>query len=1040
MFSPVSAAGGYQGNINGTLVDLSTKAPVVGATVILSSASATYTAKTDAHGFFQINGVPTDTYVLTFVATGYPRTSLTGVTIQGDQTLSAGQQTITKIATIGTVRSQSVSSVFQPTQTTDQTTISGTRALIAAGKAASTDESALALSVPGVQLDDSGALIIRGGLKSEVGYQLDGVPITEPFLGGNGTNGFINGLGSLQVVEGQGDASQGNVGAGVINIVPKRGTSPPFGLFDIEAGGPNFNHQGDFEFGIASPNGRVSDYVSYNGQRYVPYYGYRSDDPANYGDIDGVGYVKNDDILNNFIYKFGKNNAQSVKVLLQFRDLQEYGDVTGLTGRVPYTANPYFYSSLLGESTLTPAQIAPYLPILPYAPTSDASPTEASLTSFNPTRFFEAEYDNSLDASTFLAIKSYNFNQIQGGTNYYPENTSGFGNAAFSNTGGSQTGVKLDITRTFGEKNTVTLGASIANNHPIWDGLFAGDSAFLLTLLNTVGATGVDPSIADFLPGGYANAAANNGPIPSFGINYNKTDFQIGTLYLRDQFQATSKLKFDLGLREDIENWKQGANPYNPDLSNPDDVPVGGNTVVGVGDNYLRNAVVHPRIFEPRAAVNYEIDRNNSVSASYGVSTIFPNAQTLGTPGAMYNVEPGLLTLAPLPGTNTANPATWSCGSGYNAQYLQPGGANASGSGGSFFRCTSYAQQLYWLYDQNFDAPDAGNNTPPINVDKDFTYQHQFKDGTGLRFTTYYDRGFSIPEENIISQILNAQGVPISQVFGVTNLGNKQVTGLELGLTTRDRPVGFTGFLSMTYTNVLNSVPPLVAGEDALPLVPKASIVLGDEFRAGYISPFTTRIGAQYKFRNGFRINPVISYDRGFPTGVGNIIPTQYPGGYANLPQTNVNPPTYSGFTGVTGSYNATNYVDPTNPGTIGSPNIAATRGTPETSAAGGILTRPRVNTDISFEYKVNRNTFGVQLQNLFGNVYSEPIYNPYWQPVATGIGGPQTATTGAATPGSTTYVYGGFRNIPFDAYGNSPYIELPNRPLTYRLYYQVAL
>jgi hypothetical protein len=244
----------------------------------------------------------------------------------------------------------------------------------------------------------------------------------------------------------------------------------------------------------------------------------------------------------------------------------------------------------------------------------------------------------------------------------------------------------------------------------------------------------------------------------------------------------------------------------------------------------------------------------------------------------------------------------------------------------------------------------------------------------------------------------------------------------------------------------LNSVPPLVAGEDVLPLVPVASIKLGDLYRAGYVSPFTTRLGVQYKFKNGLRINPVVSYDRGFPTGVGNIIATQYPGGFANLPQTNINAPTYSGFTGITGSYNATNYVDPTNPGTLASPNIAATRGTGETSAAGGFLTRPRVFTNLTLEYQTGRSTFGVLVQNLFGNDTSEPIYNPYYQPVATGVPGPSTGSTSAAQAGSATYTYGGFRNIPYDAKGNQAFLQLPGTPttgitpLTFRLYYQLAL
>jgi hypothetical protein len=1058
---PAFAAGGQTGNLNGTIVDATTKAGVAGVSVAIASPSQTLTATTDGKGFFQLNGIPADTYSVRFRSTGYQDYILSGVTVTGDQTVSLGTQTLQKaLQTIGRSAARSVTSAFQPTQTIDQTTVSGTRALIASGKALATNENDLALSVPGVVLDNAGALIIRGGLRSEVGYQLDGVPITEPFLGGNGTNGFYNGLASLQVVAGNGDASQGNVGAGVINIVPKRGTNPSFGTGDIEIGGPNFNHQTSVEYGFASKDGRFSDYISYAGQRYVPYYGYSNTDAANFGNIDATSYAKNDDILNNFIFRFGKNNNQSIKIIADLRDYQQFGDLGGLAGRVPYYNNPYFYApggGLVPAGPPDPIANAQFLtsvfPILPFSPVGNQGPQSTSPIAVSPSRFFEAEYDNNLDANTYLQLKTFNFSQLNTNTNYYPENTSGFGNAAYNSTGGSQVGVKLDITRTIGDKNTLTFGVSEQNNHPIWTGILAGDSAYLLSAYYQGGAAGAAPSLADFATpvngacpvanGCYlynALGGQNPGPIPSFGINYNKTDFQILSAYLRDQIRVTDKLKLDLGLREDLENWKQGANPYNPDLSNPDDLPLGGNANVG-GSNYLRYGVVHPRIFQPRAAINYEIDRYNAVAASFGTSTIFPNAQTLGTPGAMYNVPAAFNSIAPLPGTNTADPSTWSCGSGYNAQYLTANKANASSSGGAYFRCTSYAQQLYWLYDQNFDAPDAGNNTPPLEVDKDITYSHLFKNGLGLRSTVYYDRSFNVPQESIISQVLNSQGVPISQVFGVTNTGTKKVSGAEFSLTTRDVQYGFNAFLSATYTNVLNSVPPLVGSEDVLPLVPVASIKLGDVYRAGYVSPFTIRAGGQYKFKNGLRINPVLQYDRGYPTGVGNVIATQYPGGFANLPQTNGNAPTYSGFGGITGAFNATNYVDATNPGTLANPNIAATRGTPETSAAGGFLTHPRLTANVTLEYQFQKkNALGFQVFNLFGNVYSEPVYNPYYQPVATGVAGPATGTTNAAVPGSLTYTYGGFRNIPIDVGGNGAFIRLPTAPVSFRLYFQRSL
>jgi hypothetical protein len=270
-----------------------------------------------------------------------------------------------------------------------------------------------------------------------------------------------------------------------------------------------------------------------------------------------------------------------------------------------------------------------------------------------------------------------------------------------------------------------------------------------------------------------------------------------------------------------------------------------------------------------------------------------------------------VLALAPTPGSNTADPATWTCGA-TNPQWAASQNSPNYVNGGSRWRCLNYGQELYWNLDQNFDAPDVGNNQPQTTSNTDLTYQHQFRSGLSLKFTTYYKREFAVPAFALINQVLNAQGVPVSQVFGVDNVGLNKTSGLEFGLQTADHPTGFAGYLSATYTNVLDSVPPLVASEDRLPLIPTASLILGDVYRAGYVSPFVTNVGFQYKFKNGFRINPVLSYDRGFPIGVGNLVASTNPltGNYANLPQSNLNPPTLSGYTGITGAFNATNYVD----------------------------------------------------------------------------------------------------------------------------------
>ncbi|HEV3086421.1 MAG TPA: hypothetical protein VGX96_04270, partial [Candidatus Elarobacter sp.] len=112
---------------------------------------------------------------------------------------------------------------------------------------------------------------------------------------------------------------------------------------------------------------------------------------------------------------------------------------------------------------------------------------------------------------------------------------------------------------------------------------------------------------------------------------------------------------------------------------------------------------------------------------------------------------------------------------------------------------------------------------------------------------------------------------------------------------------------------------------------------------------------------------------------------------------------------------------------------------TPETALAGGVLTRARMNTDLDFEFSKpgTHNTIGLYISNLFNQIYAEPALNSRWQPVATGVAGPQTGQ------GSGTVLFGpqlGFFNFGPERFGQSAYTLGPNvAPTRFRLYYQLT-
>jgi hypothetical protein len=233
---------------------------------------------------------------------------------------------------------------------------------------------------------------------------------------------------------------------------------------------------------------------------------------------------------------------------------------------------------------------------------------------------------------------------------------------------------------------------------------------------------------------------------------------------------------------------------------------------------------------------------------------------------------------------------------------------------------------------------------------------------------------------------------------------------VELDVT-RDADFGLSGQFSATFINQIGNDPP---GQ----YLPTASLALGNLYHSPNLSPLEATLALSYRNRSGIRINPVISVNDGYPAGIG-LMGAFYVNGVAyNLPNTDATIGNVNG---------APQYVDPQNPGTLFDPNIAASRGVnAETSAAGGFLSKPSANVNVTFEYTPpgTRRTFGLAVTNVFNQLYGVPQFNHlYVDPVSTGVRGPGN---GNAT------------GYPLDAFPTSPYVIVPIlQPTTFRVYVQ---
>jgi len=1030
---------GTTGTINGSVTDTKTHLPIANVKVAASSPTANYAGTTDAKGFFSFTGVSPDTYTVSFESSGFQSYSLTGITVFADGVASLTPTLDKSLATIGRVTARSQGGAYQPKQTVDTYTVTDKQITTQLGKKNAISESQLLFTLPGASKDSSGYPVIRGGRENEEGFQYEGIPFTDAF-----TNQFVNslalngGTASLQLTPGAGDAATGNNGTGTINLLSKRGTNPGFGSLDFETLVYPYSHQFAFDYGFASPNGRISNYIAFTGTRTASSYGTPNADATSLNRFYSRQFQTGDDFQDNFVFKFGRDNNQSLQIFYtqqNFKFVNNNGGIDNLKFR---SSDPFALANYNAFTGLSPATVTSIIGLDKYQTDPSQSLNRAS-TGTQPNEAFKVQYSNNIDSSTFLTTKFFKVNSVV--TFDRPYNNAGF--VGFNSLqGGLSDGVTLDITKQLNSRNLLKLGGSYLFLHPVFN--FDSPSYGFVS----IGGFSNGYEVADFIPASNADCKGGSpfgtscgyltkffpGGIPRTPtyLETTGTNRQDFAAYLNDTISPNDRIKIDVGARID------GANYQLPSAT-----PCNAYNVAGVsldvkndclyafnGFDAKKNPTVtidtkakNPVIFEPRLAFSFQATKNDAIRASYGRSVEFAPLGDVD-----FVVSRGEYSrFAGIPSYNNFLDA--------NGNAI---GGNANICGVTANRaCIDYADQLYWE-NQYFSGVPYQPVKPETFTNIDLSFSHQFGGNVSAKITPFYRRGY---DAVALSQSprLDAKGVPVLDVNGnpqynpaiATNLGINRTTGVEF-LLTKEADYGFSGSLSATYINELTNVPPLSGSEDFFPTIPPASLALGNVYRVGFLSPFQSTLAVQYKSKGGLRVNPVISYNRGYPLGAGTLTSRFVNGVAVNLPNTNLTSPT--------GTRGTQQYVDPQNPGSFIKPNIVAIRGGALGPSAGSALSLANISTNLTLEYSKpnSRSTIGMLVTNLFGNVYSGSVLNNQYQPVASGIAGPKTGTNplGVFFPG-----IGIQTNYGAPSLGNQAFINRPNNtPATFRFYYQLGL
>jgi len=1001
---------GTTGTISGTITDATTQQGLGGVKVNAKSPTDRMSATTDAKGFFAMTGLSPDRYTVSFELRDYETQIVHGVDVVADQVASVSQALTKALRVIGSVVARVPGGAFQPNQTTNTYTLTSDQIATQLGKNNRTSEKPLLATLPGVTTDSNGYPVLRGGRENEEGYEFEGIDYTDAFTGQFVNSLALNGVASLQLTPGAGDASFGNVGTGVLNLIVKKGARPAFGSIDLEAVGQPFGHQLGIEYGFATPNGRFSDYISYQGERADFQYGPRGTPAASLGPetFFDSSHQSSDDLVNNAIFKFGRDNQQ-LQLLYQtqtFNSVENYGGISTLNYK---SGDPYFLANASANTGLTSAQIQQVIGFAP-GQTTAVQALDHKSHIVQPNETIKLQYSINLNADTFLTAKFYRVNAVA----VFDQPYDSIFNEQEKLEGGQRTGFAVDLTKQVSSKNLLTAGGKFAYLHPVESAVDPSTGLLAISTLGLAQASGLGFStlVYDFLSPqdtsvacgvfrcGYLSSYFPNGVprVPAFDEQA-PSDRQDAALYISDSYAPTAKLKIAAGLRLDIANYR---------------LPGIDSGLYAPGTTSIDPQAQNPKVWEPRLGLSHRLTSNDALRFSYGRSVQFASlADVLKYVSPNYYSE---FAFVPSYDNVTGKAATY-CGVSATAT------------------CKNYGDQLYWA-NQSIDGIPVQPVRPSTFNNFDLSYSHQFKHNVGLKVTPFYRRGYdgvtltSSPLTNPDGSVeTDANSAVLYGPRLASNLGVSRTTGVEL-LITKGAALGFSGAFAATYINELTNVPPLSDSEDFFPTIPQASLALGNLYRVGFLTPLQAALAIQYKTKSGWRVNPVVGYQRGYPLGAGKVTQMFLNGKAYNVPSTNISLPD--------GSTGATSYVDPQNPGSLLNPNIAATRGFAESASPGGVLSHPTFNVDLGVEYAPpgTHSTLGIFVSNLFNQLYGIPVLNGRYQPLADGIAGIKTGTSTLPIdfPGL------GFAQYGANQFGSDPFLNPPNgTPTTVRFYYQVA-
>jgi outer membrane receptor protein involved in Fe transport len=251
-----ATTGAIQGHVKAA--DAGTALGGVKVTIVETGLVAT----TDKSGYYIFTGVQPGSYTLKTNSAVFDA-SESSIAVQADSTTTVDFGLYKKIISTGSskilaapVRRADTSTQYVIGTRTEQLTKSQPNNLY--------QFPGLVFGQPGITPDPSGYTHVRGADQNQVGFTLDGIPITEHMTGQFATNIVTVGLKSANVYSGTADPSYGGATGGFINELTMNGRDIKGGTAELTAGpGHGWNYTGtNLQYGNITPNGKFDYYGS----------------------------------------------------------------------------------------------------------------------------------------------------------------------------------------------------------------------------------------------------------------------------------------------------------------------------------------------------------------------------------------------------------------------------------------------------------------------------------------------------------------------------------------------------------------------------------------------------------------------------------------------------------------------------------------------------------------------------------------------------------------------------------------------------------